>query len=666
MDGTTDGTPDRMTSGHSPRSGARSSAVPLRFIGLRQRVPGEPGNRLALGGFALALLLLFSARSEYFFTSANLLNIALAMSTVAILVVGTTALLVGGNVDLSIGSMYALVAVTVGQIAHATGGVVLPVLAGILLGTALGTVNGILVRALKLSPLIVTIGMLAILRGAAFVVSNGVPVTGYASDFVQIGRAKFLGVNLPVWVALAVFAIGAVTLVRTRAGLHLYALGGDERATMLSGVRVRRLVISTYALNGGLVGLAAVLVTARLGSVSPNLGVGLEFDVITAAILGGVAFAGGSGRPLGVLIGVLTIGILNAGLIFEGLQDYWQQVSKGTLLILALSADQVLLWWKRRSSSSSAARSSSLTGESIEALARRSHTTALGDPILEVRDLGRDFGAVRALGGVNLKVRRGEVLCLLGDNGAGKSTLIKLLSGADRPTGGSILVDGNEVSFSSPRDAIREGIHTVYQDLALAPTLSVAHNYVLGDEPTVRSFGVLPLRDDHEAEARARSALADLKVELADYHTPIRNLSGGQRQAVAIARVVHQGVKLMILDEPTAALGVAQTRNVLDLVRSVAARGTGVILITHDIETVLAIADSVAVLRLGQLVHWGPADEVEDVQLLRLMAGLVVTPPQLGTPSANGGNHLDAPPSARAVQLDTLEPTGGDRGIGRS
>jgi ribose transport system permease protein/ribose transport system ATP-binding protein len=617
------------------------SAVRERIRLRGARIPGEATSRLGLAALAMALVAYFSLTNEGFFTTDNGLTIVLNVSAILIVVTGSAALLIAGNVDLSIGGMYALLSVSVGQVASTTHSTTLAIIAGPVLGLLLGAANGVLVRTMKISPLIVTIGTMTIFSGLAFVVSGGVPVFNFPQAFVDFGRWGIGDLTTPIIVALVVFVVGGFLLVRTRVGLRIYAVGGDARAAERNGVNVGRTVIGLFALNGALVGVAAVLLAARLGSVSPDIGVDFAFDVLTAAVLGGVAFAGGSGRPLGVFIGVAVIGILNAGLVFQGLQDYWQQIAKGTVLLLALGADQVIErvhnaggWrpWIAELRGRSVARigasqevlspAHGASGASRRFGGLRRRSGELGEVVLEAKGLGRHFGAVTALADADISVRAGEVVCLLGDNGAGKSTLIKLLSGAEVADTGTISVGGVQQRLQSSRDARRAGIETVYQDLALCPPLSVAHNFVLGDEPTRRMLGVLPVRDDAAAERLASQRLHSLGIGLADYRTPVKQLSGGQRQAVAIARALHDGVRVVILDEPTAALGVAQTRNVLELVRAVADRGTGVVLITHDIETVKAIADRLIVLRLGRVVHDGPADAVDEIAILQLMAGI--------------------------------------------
>jgi ABC-type sugar transport system ATPase subunit len=197
-----------------------------------------------------------------------------------------------------------------------------------------------------------------------------------------------------------------------------------------------------------------------------------------------------------------------------------------------------------------------------------------------------------------------------------------MLSGAVQPDSGRVLIEGEEIRFASPKAAREAGVQTVYQDLAVCSNLSVAHNLVLGDEPMKRLGGVLPVRDDDRAREIAVSRLETLGILLDDYDVPVRNLSGGQRQSVAIAKALGPGVRVAILDEPTAALGVRQTENVLKLVRAVADGGTGVLLITPDIETVFAVGDSVTVLRLGSVVHDGPVCDLDEITLLKMMAGL--------------------------------------------
>jgi D-xylose transport system ATP-binding protein len=217
-----------------------------------------------------------------------------------------------------------------------------------------------------------------------------------------------------------------------------------------------------------------------------------------------------------------------------------------------------------------------------------------GEPVLSLRGISKNFGAVSALTDIDLDVHAGEVVALVGDNGAGKSTLVKILAGVHQPTSGTIRFRGQEVTLSDPGAALDLGIATVFQDLALCENLDVVANIFLGREKS-------PWRlDEVEMEVRAWTLLKELSARIPSVREPVASLSGGQRQTVAIARSLLLEPKLIMLDEPTAALGVAQTAEVLNLIERVRDRGLGVIMISHNMEDVRAVADRIVVLRLGR------------------------------------------------------------------
>jgi ABC-type sugar transport system ATPase subunit len=238
-----------------------------------------------------------------------------------------------------------------------------------------------------------------------------------------------------------------------------------------------------------------------------------------------------------------------------------------------------------------------------------------GEPLLRLVGVGKNFGPVRALTDINLDVPVGQVTALVGDNGAGKSTLIKTIAGIWTQDAGEILWEGKPVRLHSPKDASDLGIATVYQDLALADNLDIVQNMFLGREP-VRHW----VLDETTMEKDAKRTLADLSVvTVRSVRQLVGSLSGGQRQAVAVARAVLRQARLVILDEPTAALGVTQTRVVLDLIRRLKDQGIAVIVISHNLNDVQSVADRVAVLRLGQLVSVGPLSQYDSQSIVDLM-----------------------------------------------
>jgi simple sugar transport system ATP-binding protein len=241
-------------------------------------------------------------------------------------------------------------------------------------------------------------------------------------------------------------------------------------------------------------------------------------------------------------------------------------------------------------------------------------------PLIEAQELTKYFGNVIAIKDVSLAVNAGEVLCLLGDNGAGKSTLIKALSGVHPPDSGRILLDGREVSLASPRDALHRGIATVYQDLAMCPLMSVSRNFFLGNEPT-RGWGPFKRFDTATADRVSHEELLNMGIDLRDTTQAVGTLSGGERQSVAIARAVHFGAKVVILDEPTSALGVKEAAIVLRYIVAAQARGLGIILITHNVNHAYPVGDRFVVLDRGQMVGTFAKQELPRDELLKLMGG---------------------------------------------
>jgi simple sugar transport system ATP-binding protein len=241
-------------------------------------------------------------------------------------------------------------------------------------------------------------------------------------------------------------------------------------------------------------------------------------------------------------------------------------------------------------------------------------------PIVELRGAGKSYGNIRALHGVDLKVFPSQVTCVLGDNGAGKSTLIKIISGLHQHTEGEFLVDGEPVRFSTPREALDQGIATVYQDLAVVPLMPVWRNFFLGSEMTK---GPWPLRrlDIEKMKKTADEELRNMGIVLDELEQPIGTLSGGQRQCVAIARAVYFGARVLILDEPTAALGVKQSGVVLKYIAAAREKGLGVIFITHNPHHAYMVGDHFSVLRLGTMELNASRDEVSLEELTNHMAG---------------------------------------------
>jgi ABC-type sugar transport system ATPase subunit len=271
------------------------------------------------------------------------------------------------------------------------------------------------------------------------------------------------------------------------------------------------------------------------------------------------------------------------------------------------------------------------------------------EPVLSAKHIARSFGAVVALADASISVGSGEVVALVGDNGAGKSTLLKILSGALPADGGQVVLDGEEVVMRGPGDALDAGIETVYQDLALVDTMSAYQNVFLGREqvaknPILKSFRFV---NDRAMRARAREVLDGLGVKLPSINAAVQGMSGGQRQCLAIARAILWGRRIVILDEPTAALGVRESQQVLDLIRQLKAHDVGVIVVTHNMQQVMEVADRVAVMRLGRTIANRVVADTSVEEVVGLITGAIQAdpvpssvPPEAGTPqSASPQGH---------------------------
>ncbi|WP_019997605.1 ABC transporter permease [Aureimonas ureilytica] len=291
---------------------------------------------LPLAGL-LVVSILMALASDNFFNLSNILNVLRQVSIVAVLAVGMTFVILTGGIDLSVGAVMALVGTLVaGLIVHSglPAGVALPL--GLLLGLAIGLFNGALVAWGRMPAIIVTLATMGMARGLALIYSGGYPISGIPSWISWFGIGRIGIVPVPVIIMVAIYAVAWLLLQRTAFGRHVYALGGNETAARLSGVKTRRVKLAVYAISGLTSALASVILTGRLMSGQPNAGVGFELDAIAAVVLGGTAIAGGRGLILGTLIGAVLLGILNNGLNLMGINPYLQDVIKGGIILLAI------------------------------------------------------------------------------------------------------------------------------------------------------------------------------------------------------------------------------------------------------------------------------------------------------------------------------------------
>jgi ribose transport system permease protein len=290
----------------------------------------------------LLLAVVLWGLTPYFLTVSNLLNVAEQTAIVAIIAVGMTFVIITAGIDLSVGSVLAFSGVVMASVLQAGVALPLAVLSGLGAGFACGLVNGLLITGGRLPPFIATLGMMSVARGAALMFTEGRPVSGFSDAFRSVATGEVLGIPLPVIVMVVVYVIAHLVLTRTKLGRYTYAMGGNEEATVLSGVNVKFHKTVVYGLCGMLSALAAIILTARLNSAQPIAGIMYELDAIAAVVIGGTSLMGGEGNVFGTLIGALIMGVLRNGLNLLGISSFTQQIVIGSVIIIAVLLDMAL------------------------------------------------------------------------------------------------------------------------------------------------------------------------------------------------------------------------------------------------------------------------------------------------------------------------------------
>jgi simple sugar transport system ATP-binding protein len=498
-----------------------------------------------------------------------------------------------------------------------------------------GMLAGWLVVRTGLPSFMVTLGGLFFLRGLTLGFSRGVVGRAYVEGvtdkvgddpLMTILSGQFLhGLNITVIWWLLLSALAAYVLARTRFGNWILAVGGSASSARALGVPVKRVKILLFVGTAMAAALLGIISALSYGSADPLRGQQKEFEAAIIAIVGGTLLSGGYGSVIGTVFGALTLGVVKQGLFFIGIEADWYQMLLGIVLFAAVLLNQLA-----RSRAVEPHRAPTRRGPGDVQIEAMLASPAAGEaepneplsdrPTLEARAVSKYFGGVIALEDVSLKVYSSEVLCLLGDNGAGKSTLIKILSGIFPPDRGALYLEGQEIKPRSPRDLLQAGVATVYQDLAVFPLMSIARNFVVGTEPT-KGWGPFRRLDLREASRIAHEQLERIGIEVRSNDQAVGTLSGGERQTLAIARAEYRGARVLILDEPTSALGVNEAAIVLRHVLGARARGLGVILITHNVEHALPVGDRFVILSRGRLAGVYQAAEIDDTRLVRLMGG---------------------------------------------
>jgi simple sugar transport system permease protein len=598
-------------------SGPISSRGASRWtFGVLRRLLQRP-ELASLGGLVVAFAVFSTLRPDLFLTNDNGVNVASLAAQYGIVAVGVTLLMIAGHFDLSVGALVGLTGWAMYYFGNVLGlPPIVTILSTLAFGALLGAVNGVIQVRTGLPSFIITLATSLVYRGVLTMATSGFPVVvRFPASYAQAVAGKHLfGYRMSLLWFLVVAALATLFLLRTRMGNWAFAIGQNPTAAKNLGVPVACTTVTLFALSGLTSGVAGVVVAVQYFSIDANRGVGWELIAIAMTVIGGTLLTGGYGSVLGTVLGAFMYAMVNAGLLLVGLQGYWVNIFLGIVVLVAVLINRVVINrfvmspdratleqpFAIANEARSATEADSL--RPVASVGRPGPVAGATKPVVALRDVTMSFQSVTALRNISIEAHVGKVLALLGDNGAGKSTLIKVLSGVYRPTSGSVEVDGRPVMLRSAHDARAAGISTVFQDLAVCDLMSIARNMVLGNEP-IKRFGPLGIYDAKTADRITTDALAALGVDLRRrLSDPAATLSGGQKQAVAIARAIVYGSRCLILDEPTAALAVRQTQQVLDQVRRARDAGQAVILIMHNLQQAMSVADEVVVLARGRVM----------------------------------------------------------------
>lgn len=571
---------------------------------------------LILVGIIVAFFLLFSMISDSFFTFNTVMNIFRQSAALAIAAIGMTLIILTGGIDLSIGAVAALSGAAGALFMQSELG---PLTAGggvfVVIGVSvlIGLLNGFFVGYLGMAPFIVTLATMSLARGCTLAITDSSRIIVDNRYFTYFGDSNIFS-NVPVSLLIVVlmYFMAYLILNCTVFGRNLYAIGSSPIAARASGINVKFQTMLAYGTAGFFLGISAVILTGRAQTAQPLAGIGMEFDVITAVVLGGVSLFGGEGRLKGTFLGVMLVSVLFTGLGMLTVPPFINYVIKGSLILFAVLSNQYFVKQSIKVTHKKEENTEGAKGKFLSALLMKNSQKKL-----LLKGTSKFFPGVTALDKVSFEITRGRVHALCGENGAGKSTLIKILSGVYKQDEGSIFIDSYPVAITSPTHAEKLGISTIYQELANIPELSIYHNVCLGKEISGKVRFTL---DDKKMIRKANELLKKFNLHL-DVTEKLDNLTVGQQQLIEIAKAYGSDSWVIIMDEPTSAISESDKDHLFAIIKELKAKNVAIVYITHRMKEIFEIADDITILRDGQSVSSGPIENYTEDCIIRSMVG---------------------------------------------
>jgi ribose transport system ATP-binding protein len=463
-----------------------------------------------------------------------------------------------------------------------------------------------------------TLATQCLTRGLALGLTNSTRIVVKNEAFVHVGQGFVGGTGVPVILVIifVLFIIGSFALNKMTFGRRVLAVGGNIEAARASGINSNTQLVLTYMTAGVFVGVSTIFTIGRAISAQPLAANGLEFEIITAVVIGGTSLMGGTGSMLGTFLGFLLVATIKQGLNMMDVSPYFQYVVKGIVILVAVLADQVGTYKRKIKVDNAAVIKSTHTETKSWQSAMDSIRTGK-QKMLQFKNIHKSFPGVKALDDVSFAVKCGSVHALVGENGAGKSTLMKVLSGVYQKDAGVICVDDIPLEIASPIQSSVLGIQVIYQELALVPELSITQNVFLGKEILGKSKIVVNTR---AMARRTMELLGKFGLRL-NVNRRTNDYTVGQLQMVEIAKAISSNAWVIVMDEPTSVITETDKELLFSIVQELKQKGLAIVYISHRIQEIFEIADEVTVLRDGKTVFNAPIGEVDEQLIIKHMVG---------------------------------------------
>lgn len=567
---------------------------------------------------------ILSVVTDTFLSLSTVSNIIGQISVQSIVAVGMTMIIITGGIDLSVGTSLMLCGVISAMVMTSTGSVFLGIVSCIVSAMAVGLLNGVMVGYSGIVPFMATLAMQSVCKGLGWTISgaNRIMVKDYKA-FTWLGQESINIGNrfaLPVafFAIVVVYAAAVLVMNRTVFGRKIYAIGGNAAAAEASGINVKKELLMTYVCAGLCVGVASIISVGRTVSSQPQAGTGMEFDAITAVVIGGTALEGGMGGLGGTLIGAVLVGVISFGLGQLSISPYVQYVVKGMIILAAIAADAdgyimctIREKFRLKNADVKKAEQPGRAKSAAEFGRSGSHVR------LSMKGINKSFSGVHVLKDVDFTVERGKVHALCGENGAGKSTLIKILAGTYTKDSGTICIDDVPYEIHTVRDAQKIGISVIYQELSLIPELTVAQNIYLGKELLT---GGHTLTDRKKMNELADEYVKKLGLNI-DVTSKVSDLTVGQQQMVEIAKAYASESWIIVMDEPTSAITEKDKDSLFKIIEELKQQNMAIVYISHRMPEIFQIADELTVLRDGTHVVSTGMEGVTESDIVKWMVG---------------------------------------------